>query len=156
MADAVNCAYQILASFPFSTTKLTHALAGVCSVVGLGRAVVLQPSLPREILLNPAIPDDEALATPHIVKGLWVTRLGVLPKLVGMGLPLQFFYYNMRRLGSGLNADPHTSVSPSIATARSFELTAFFAAGVSRLVAHVRSVQGQVPFPPVLAQVEEE
>lgn len=42
--------------------------AGICEMVGLGRAVVLQPSLPREILLNPDVPDSKAFATSHQVQ----------------------------------------------------------------------------------------
>jgi len=31
-------------------------------------------------------------------------------KLVGSGLPVQFFYYNMRLLGAGLKSDPDISL----------------------------------------------
>ena len=43
--------------------------SGVCSLIGLGRSVVLQPDLPAAILLNPSVPDEEAFAQSHIVKG---------------------------------------------------------------------------------------
>ena len=43
--------------------------SGVCSLIGLGRSVVLQPDLPAAILLNPSVPDEEAFAKSHKVKG---------------------------------------------------------------------------------------
>lgn len=58
--------------------------SGVCDLVGLGRAVVIQPSLPREILLNPNVPDEEAFAMSHQIQGLWLAAY--LPvSIVGMG-----------------------------------------------------------------------
>lgn len=83
--------------------------SGICDLIGLGRAAVLEPDLPRKILLNPEIPDDEALAMSHQVRGMWFA--GWFPaKVIGRGLPIQFFYYNMRRLGSGLMSDPDASI----------------------------------------------
>ena len=83
--------------------------SGVCSLIGLGRSVVLQPDLPAAVLLNPSIPDDEAFALCHIVRGQWFARM-IPVKVVGAGLAIQFFYYNMRRLGNGLKSDPHASI----------------------------------------------
>jgi hypothetical protein len=31
-------------------------------------------------------------------------------KVVGSGLAIQFFYWNMRRLGNGLKSDPYASI----------------------------------------------
>lgn len=83
--------------------------SGVCSLVGLGRSVVLQPDLPKAVLLNPSIPDDEAFAQSHIVKGQWFANM-IPVKVVGAGLAIQFFYYNMRRLGNGMKSDPNVSI----------------------------------------------
>lgn len=83
--------------------------SGVCSLIGLGRSVVLEPDLPVNVLLNPSISDDEALAIPHIVKGQWFSNL-IPVKVVGSGLAIQFFYHNMRRLGHGLKSDPEASI----------------------------------------------
>ncbi len=83
--------------------------SGICSLIGLGRSVVLQPDLPMTILLNPSISDDEALAIPHIVKGQWFANM-IPVKVVGSGLAIQFFYHNMRRLGHGLKSDPNVSI----------------------------------------------
>lgn len=82
---------------------------GACQLIGLGRTAVLQPSLPKDILLNPAIPDDEALAMPHEVRGMWLADL-MPSKIVGAGLAGQVFYWNMRRLASGLASDPYASL----------------------------------------------
>ena len=83
--------------------------SGVCSMIGLGRSAVLQPDIPRAILLNPLVADDIAFAKSHIVKGQWFARM-VPVKVVGAGLAIQFFYYNMRRLGNGLKSDPDASI----------------------------------------------
>lgn len=83
--------------------------SGVTDLIGLGRASVLQPSLPREILLNPSIPDEDAVAISHIVKGQWFMRM-IPIKVVGRGLGLQYFYHQMRRLGKGLKSDPDMSI----------------------------------------------
>jgi len=83
--------------------------SGVCSPIGLGRSVVLQPELPKAVLLNPSIADDEALAQSHIVKGQWFANM-IPAKVVGAGLAIQFFYHNMRRLGNGMKSDPGASI----------------------------------------------
>ena len=83
--------------------------SGICSLIGLGRTAVLQPELPVSVLLNPSIPDDDALAVPHIVKGQWFANM-IPVKVVGSGLTIQFFYHNMRRLGHGLKSDPDASI----------------------------------------------
>lgn len=83
--------------------------SGVCSLIGLGRSVVLQPDLPEAILLNPAIPDDHAFAMSHIVRGQWFANM-IPVKVVGAGLGIQFFYHNMRRMGNGLRSDPNMSI----------------------------------------------
>lgn len=83
--------------------------SNACQLIGLGRTAVLEPSLPRETLLNPEVSDDQGLALPHIVRGLWFANL-IPAKVVGSGLGIEFFYWNMRRLGRGLKSDPHASV----------------------------------------------
>jgi len=83
--------------------------SGVCDLVGLGRASVLQPELPKDIILNTAIPDDEALAVSHQLKGLWISKWFPV-KVIGAGFGIQYFYYNMRRLGHGFNSDLHISI----------------------------------------------
>jgi hypothetical protein len=83
--------------------------SGVCDFVGLGRAAVIEPSLPKDILLNPDLPDDIAVALPHIVRGQWLARW-IPVKVVGGGLAIQFFYGNMRRLENGLKSDPYASI----------------------------------------------
>lgn len=83
--------------------------SGTCQLIGLGRAAVLDPSLPKLVLLNTDIPDNEAFAKSHIVRGLWFANL-IPIKVVGSGLGIQFFYHNMRRLGKGLRSDPDMSI----------------------------------------------
>ncbi|KAH9834380.1 NADPH dehydrogenase [Teratosphaeria destructans] len=94
-----------------SRTGMADALhAGTCDLIGLGRAAVLEPDLPRRILLNPAYDDEGSCARSHVIRGQWFARL-IPVRVVGAGLPIQFFYYNMRRLGAGCGAI-RTSVFP--------------------------------------------
>ncbi|KAK5118581.1 hypothetical protein LTR85_008046 [Meristemomyces frigidus] len=83
--------------------------SGVCQLIGLGRSAVLEPELPREIILNRDIADDDAFARSHIVRGQWFANL-IPVKVVGSSLGIQFFYHNMRRLGKGLASDPDMSI----------------------------------------------
>lgn len=83
--------------------------SGVCQMIGLGRSAVLDPELPREVILNREIADDDAFAQSHIVRGQWFANL-IPIKVVGSGLGIQFFYHNMRRLGNGLASDPDLSL----------------------------------------------
>jgi hypothetical protein len=93
-----------------SRTGMADAVAsGVCDLVGLGRAAVIEPSLPKDVLLNPELPDDLAIALPHIVRGQWIASW-IPVKVVGSCLAIQFFYWNMRRLGNGLKSDPYASI----------------------------------------------
>ena len=89
---------------------MADALASqTCQLLGLGRTAVLDPSIPRSLLLNPAIPDDAAFAPSHLVRGQWLANW-IPVKVIGSGLPIQFFYYNMRRLGNGLRSSPDASI----------------------------------------------
>lgn len=93
-----------------SRTGMADAIdSGVCDLIGLGRAAVLQPTLPRSILLNSAIPDDKAIAMSHVVRGQWLANL-MPANVTGAGLVIQFFYHNMRRLGKGMQSDPDMSI----------------------------------------------
>jgi 2,4-dienoyl-CoA reductase-like NADH-dependent reductase (Old Yellow Enzyme family) len=83
--------------------------SGVCDMIGLGRSAVLEPELPKKTLLNPAYDDDHALGMSHQIRGLWFARW-IPAKVIGGGLPIQFFYYNMRRLGRGLTTDTNVSL----------------------------------------------
>ena len=83
--------------------------SGVCELVGLGRAAVLEPALPRKVLLNPDYDDDLALGISHQIRGLWFGKM-FPAKIIGGSFGIQFFYYNMRRLGHGLSSDPDVSV----------------------------------------------
>lgn len=70
---------------------------------------MLEPDFPRKLLLNGELGDEEALERLHVVKGQWFSD--ILPvKVVGCGLPIQFWYVNMRRLGKGLQPGPDKSI----------------------------------------------
>lgn len=93
-----------------SRTGMADAInSNACDLIGLGRASVLEPELPRAILLNPEFDDEGSVATSHVIRGQWLSRM-IPIKVVGSGLPIQFFYYNMRRLGNGLKSQPDASI----------------------------------------------
>ena len=104
--------------------------SGACQLIGLGRTAVLQPSVPKDILLNPDLSDDDALALPHQIRGLWFTKL-IPAKVVGSGLGIGFFYYNMRRMGHGLMSDPYASV-PWVVCMNTFELLQGVLSGIGQ------------------------
>ena len=83
--------------------------SGSTDLIGLSRTAVIKPCLPAAIILNEDIPDSEAIALPHQIKGLWLARMMPV-RVVGSGLPIQYFYYNMRLLGAGLPSDPNISL----------------------------------------------
>jgi hypothetical protein len=57
-------------------------LEGACDIIGLARPAVLEPSLPKDVILNEGLPDDAAkvearnIATPWILKQLGVKSVG--------------------------------------------------------------------------------
>jgi len=78
-------------------------------MIALGRTAVLEADIPKRLLLNTDLADDEVLARPHILRGQWLSN--VIPvKVECSGLPFQFFYYNMRRLGNVLKLDSDESI----------------------------------------------
>ncbi len=113
--------------------------SGLCDLIGLGRSAVLEPSLPKDIILNPNIPDDEALAMSHQIRGLWLGNW-IPAKVVGSGLGIQFFYWNMRRLASGLASDPYASV-PYVVFSNAVEMAKGAVAGVgSKLLYQMKNM----------------
>ncbi|KAF2767163.1 FMN-linked oxidoreductase [Teratosphaeria nubilosa] len=100
---------QLSGGFRSRTGMADAIYSGTCDLIGLGRSAVLEPELPRKILLNPAYDDEGSCAMSHIIKGQWFAKM-IPIKVVGSGLPIQFFYYNMRRLGKGLRSDPDISI----------------------------------------------
>lgn len=107
--EGTKCPLQLSGGFRSRTGMADAIFSGACDLIGLGRTAVLEPDIPKRLLLNEELGDDEALARPHIVKGQWFSNM-IPVKVVGSGLPIQFFYFNMRRLGNGLCSDPDKSI----------------------------------------------
>lgn len=114
-----------------------------CDLIGLGRSAILEPELPKKILLNPDFDDEGALAMSHKVRGQWFSNM-IPVKVIGGSLAIQFFYYNMRRLGKGLRSDPHMSI-PGMLLAEIWET---FSTGVTgtlqRVVAAVSGTRSKL------------
>lgn len=103
------CPIQLSGRFRSRTGMADAVDSGITDLIGLGRAAVLEPDIPKRLLLEETVQDDEALAMLHIVKGQWFANL-IPVKVVGSGLAVQFFYHNMKRLGQGIGSDPDVSI----------------------------------------------
>jgi hypothetical protein len=79
-------------------------LSGASDFIGVGKTAVLEPDIPKRLLLNTKLSADEALASPHIVRDEWFSNI-IPVKVVGGWLAIQFFYFDMRRPGNGLGED---------------------------------------------------
>ena len=75
--QALNSPVPIQLSGGFrSRTGMADAIdSNICDLIGLGRAAVLEPELPRKILLNAEYDDELALAKSHIVRGQWFAKM---------------------------------------------------------------------------------
>ncbi|KAJ0385506.1 hypothetical protein COL922a_006257 [Colletotrichum nupharicola] len=72
---------------------------GYCDLVGLARPSVLDPLLPRRVLLNRVVPDDEAMIiATRVPEGNMAKKLGV--KLLGVGAERDWYIGRMHRIGS--------------------------------------------------------
>lgn len=89
--QGTKCPLQLSGGFRSRTGMADAIMCGACDLIGLGRASILEPEIPKRLLLNSEVSDDEALARPHIVKGQWFARM-IPVKVVGSGLPIQFWY----------------------------------------------------------------
>jgi hypothetical protein len=122
MADAIDCTFIPLSKY----SRLTELfIAGFTDLIGLGRSIILDPRLPS-VLLDPNVPDELAFAASHQVQGLKFASY--FPR--ALGLPIMFFYHNMKRHGQGLEADKDVSI-PMILLERTFGVS--FAVLLSRL-----------------------
>ncbi|KAM0702079.1 hypothetical protein Q7P35_010989 [Cladosporium inversicolor] len=93
-----------------SRTGMADAIeSGVCQLVGLGRAAVLEPELPSKLLLNPDYDDSLTFGMSHQVRGLWFGKM-FPAKIIGVSFGIQLFYYNVRRLVRGMSSDPNACV----------------------------------------------
>lgn len=81
---------------------------GVCEMIGLGRTVVIHPTLPIDVLVNPEVSDADAISKEFKPRGLWIGAY--IPKILFGSFPIQYFYMNMQRLGRGLHADNELDV----------------------------------------------
>ncbi len=89
-AKAMDSSVPVQLSGGFrSRTGMADAIySGACDMIGLGRAAVLEPELPRAVLLNPAYDDKGSVAISHIIRGQWFQRL-IPAKVVGSSLGIQ-------------------------------------------------------------------
>lgn len=91
----IDFATIVKAHFPLVPLMLTGGLrsrlgmnsaiqGGSCDMVGLARASVLEPLLPRNIILNTAISDHDAVVNRPKIKPFWLAKV-IRIKLAGIG-----------------------------------------------------------------------
>lgn len=83
----------------------------IADLIGLGRTVVLEPSLPRK-LMDPSIPDEEATSSGWSPQGTWVVRW--VPPVLGTGWYLRWFYWNQQRVGHGYEPDSRLNMASEV------------------------------------------
>ncbi|KAI8276042.1 hypothetical protein K4K60_008132 [Colletotrichum sp. SAR11_57] len=89
--------------------------SGCCDLVGLARPSVLDPLLPRRILLNRVVPDDEAMViATRVAEGNMAKKLGV--KLLGVGAERDWYIRRMHRIGSIKTSTLITAADTKIGT----------------------------------------
>ncbi|KAJ0361268.1 hypothetical protein COL26b_013776 [Colletotrichum chrysophilum] len=88
---------------------------GCCDLVGLARPSVLDPLLPRRILLNRVLPDDEAMViATRVPEGNMAKKLGV--ELLGVGAERDWYIERMHRIGSIKTSTLITAADTKIGT----------------------------------------
>jgi 2,4-dienoyl-CoA reductase-like NADH-dependent reductase (Old Yellow Enzyme family) len=135
-----KCPLQLSGGFRSQTNMADAITSKACDLIGLGRTAVLEPDIPKRLLLNTDLTDDEALARPHIVKGQWFSNM-IPVKVVGSGLPIQFFYFNMRRLGNGSKSDPDKSIPGPVVSA----IAETFRSGITVMMQRIVETLGWTP-----------
>lgn len=66
---------------------------GSCDIIGLGRPAVLHPQLPKTIMFNPAVTDEEARITTPEYQLPWLAKLLGVPGLLRATEPVSFSVY---------------------------------------------------------------
>ncbi|OHW96128.1 NADH oxidase [Colletotrichum incanum] len=70
-----------------------------CDLVGLARPSVINPMLPKEIILNPEVPDDEAVADAKRLDPWRISKYTSM-KAIGTGRETLWYTKQIRRIGS--------------------------------------------------------
>ncbi|OAR02828.1 hypothetical protein LLEC1_01603 [Akanthomyces lecanii] len=63
---------------------------GSCDMVGLARPSVLQPSLPRQLILNSAVSDEDSIIITPKIKPFWLAKV-IRIKLAGIGAETMWY-----------------------------------------------------------------
>lgn len=81
--------------------------SNACDLVGIGRAAAVYPHLPKEVLLNSEVRDEDARVVLEDIKANWLARfLGL--KLVGMGAVATHYVSLIHKMAGGKKATgPH-------------------------------------------------
>ncbi|UZJ53601.1 hypothetical protein CBS101457_002921 [Exobasidium rhododendri] len=107
-------AIQLSGGFRTRLGMASSVANGACALVGLGRTAVLEPELPAQKLLNPAVSDADAVSNGWNFKGTWIMRWLPLPSAIKGSLGLSWYYMQQRRMGRGLEADPELDMALTI------------------------------------------
>lgn len=102
---------QLSGGFKSRTGIATILENDIADLIGMGRTVVLEPDLPRK-LLDPSISDEEAASSGWSPQGTWVVSW--VPRVLGTGWFLRWFYWNQQRMGYGYDPDPKLNMATEV------------------------------------------
>lgn len=74
--------------------------SGACDLIGLARPSAVWPRLPKEVLLNTELGDDDARCDLRLVRGNWFVR-NLAPKIVGVGVDTLHYAGQIARMAEG-------------------------------------------------------
>lgn len=75
--------------------------SNACDLIGIGRPAAVLPDLPKKILLNPAVKDEDASVELQRLKEPWLVRM-IPVKQVGAGYQSTYYAGQIQRMGIGL------------------------------------------------------
>lgn len=111
----LSFATQVRALYPAAVLMVTGGFrtrlgmraaleSNACDLIGIGRPAAVLPGLPKDIILNPAVPDEAASVAMQRVPEPWLVRFivhGLGLKMVGAGWQSMYYGSQIQRMGKG-------------------------------------------------------
>lgn len=111
----LSFATQVRALYPHAVLMVTGGFrtrlgmqaaleSNACDLIGIARPAAVLPRLPKEIILNPAVPDADASVAMQRVPEPWLVRFivrGLGLRMVGAGWQSIYYASQIQRMGKG-------------------------------------------------------
>lgn len=98
-------ALMVTGGFSSRSVMKEAVTTGACDLIGIGRPATLDFHLPKNLILNDAIPDSKAVATRVDISGLPIWKY-IPAGAVGAGGETIYHAWQMRQIGYGKQPDP--------------------------------------------------